>query len=174
MSAKPPEGPSPDNAPTFYRPDTLQPEHAVGRLMRQILSATAGEVARELEPLGLTEAQWMPLFKLSEAGSATASELARECRTDAGATTRMIDRLEEKGFLQRNRSEADRRVVNLSLTSQGQATAQHIPAVLCQVQNELLRGFSDEEFQALCSYLRRMLGNAAAMQARGTPRQEDA
>ena len=167
-----PDGAPNAPAPDFYRPETLQPEHAVGRLMRKILIATTTEVARELEPLGLTEAQWMPLFKLSEGACTTSTELARECRTDAGATTRMIDRLEEKGFLQRTRSAADRRVVNLALTPAGQATAQHIPAVLCQVQNELLRGFSPEEFDALRGYLRRMLDNAAAMQARATPRQE--
>ena len=174
MNPDPSEAPSPEPPASFYSPDTLQPEHAVGRLMRQILSATASEVSRELEPLGLTEAQWMPLFKLSEAGCATSSELARECRTDAGATTRMIDRLEEKGFLQRTRSQADRRVVKVALTPEGQAAARHIPAVLCQVQNELLRGFSAEEFETLRHYLRRMLDNAAAMQARGAQRQEGA
>ena len=174
MNPDPSDAPSRDAPASFYSPDTLQPEHAVGRLMRQILSATASEVSRELEPLGLTEAQWMPLFKLSQAGCASSTELARECRTDAGATTRMIDRLEEKGFLQRTRSDADRRVVKVALTPEGEAKAQHIPQVLCQVQNELLRGFSPEEFEALRSYLRRMLDNAAAMQARGTQRQEGA
>lgn len=170
----PPDG-APGTAPTpFYRPETLQPDEAVGRLMRQILIATTTEVARELEPLGLTEAQWMPLFKLYDATCTTSSELARECRTDAGATTRMIDRLEEKGFIQRSRSDADRRVVHLELTPEGRATAQHIPAVLCQVQNELLQGFTHAEFETLRALLRRMLGNATALQARATAAKEGA
>jgi DNA-binding MarR family transcriptional regulator len=154
---------SPTAPPVFYRPDTLQPDESIGRLMRQIMSTMASQVDRELAPLGLTEAQWMPLLKLHLALASTSTELARECRTDAGATTRMIDRLEEKGFIQRTRSEQDRRVVNLELTAEGRGTAQHIPAVLCKVQNELLNGFTQAEFDTLKSLLRRMLANAKAL-----------
>ncbi|QRR34137.1 MarR family transcriptional regulator [Hydrogenophaga sp. YM1] len=155
--------PSPAGATAFYHPDTLRPDDSVGRLMRQILVASANEVERELAPLGLTEAQWMPLFKLHMAMASTSSELARECRIDTGATTRMIDRLEEKGFIQRERSAADRRVVKLELTPEGRATAGHIPSALCKVQNELLAGFTREEFDTLKSLLRRMLANAQTL-----------
>ncbi|NIM39641.1 MAG: MarR family transcriptional regulator [Hydrogenophaga sp.] len=156
--------------PVFYRPDTLKPDESIGRLMREIMSALASQVDRELAPLGLTEAQWMPLLKLHLNLASTSTELARECRTDAGATTRMIDRLEEKGFIQRARSAQDRRVVNLELTPEGRSTAQHIPAVLCKVQNELLQDFSQEEFDTLKSLLRRMLGSAKALAAAKEPR----
>ena len=152
--------PSPAGATAFYHPDTLRPDDSVGRLMRQILVASANEVERELAPLGLTEAQWMPLFKLHMAMASTSSELAR---IDTGATTRMIDRLEEKGFIQRERSAADRRVVKLELTPEGRATAGHIPSALCKVQNELLAGFTREEFDTLKSLLRRMLANAQTL-----------
>jgi DNA-binding MarR family transcriptional regulator len=154
-------------ATAFYRPDSLQPDEAVGRLMRQILLATTAEVEREMAPLGLTEAQWMPLFKLHQGHAATTSELARECRIDTGATTRMVDRLEEKGLIERQRSAEDRRVVHLALTEQGRATAEHIPASLCRVQNELLRGFTREEFNTLKALLRRMLDNATSLQEAG-------
>ena len=117
----------------------------------------------QVNSLGLTEAQWMPLFKLHMAMASTSSELARECRIDTGATTRMIDRLEEKGFIQRERSAADRRVVKLELTPEGRATAGHIPTALCKVQNELLAGFTREEFDTLKSLLRRMLANAQTL-----------
>lgn len=172
MKRPPPSPAAPDkpptDAPVFYSPATMKPDEAVGRLMRQILIATSAEVERELAPLGLTEAQWMPLFKLHLAMASTSSELARECRIDTGATTRMIDRLEEKGFIQRARSAEDRRVVKLELTPEGRATADHIPAALCKVQNQLLAGFSREEFDTLKSLLRRMLVNAQALSASTT------
>jgi DNA-binding MarR family transcriptional regulator len=156
--------------PVFYHPDTLKPDESIGRLMREIMSAMASQVDRELAPLGLTEAQWMPLLKLHLNLASTSTELARECRTDAGATTRMLDRLEEKGFIQRARSAQDRRVVNLELTPEGNRTAQHIPAVLCKVQNELLQDFSQEDFDTLKALLRRMLGSAKALAAAKEPR----
>jgi DNA-binding MarR family transcriptional regulator len=62
---------------------------------------------------------------------------------------------------------ADRRVVNIELTDEGRAAAEEVPHVLSRVQNEHLAGFTNEEWQQLKSYLRRILDNAQALSARG-------
>lgn len=151
--------------PTFYRPGNYRPEDSATYLMRRILTAVAQEVEHELEPYGLTSAQWVPMFKLYTGMASTAAELARETQIDAGAMTRMLDRLEDKGLLRRVRSEHDRRVVHLELTPAGRETAKEIPRVLCEVQNAHLRGFSREELDTLKGLLRRVLDNATALQA---------
>jgi DNA-binding MarR family transcriptional regulator len=152
-------------APAFYRPDNYRPEESVGYLMRRILSTLSLEVERELEPSGLTNAQWVPLLKLHMGSASTVAELARECMLDAGGMTRLLDRLETKGLLRRTRSSEDRRVVNLELTDEGRAAAKKIPAVLCGVQNAHMRGFTTQEWQMLKTLLRRVLDNAVAIQA---------
>lgn len=148
--------------PTFYRPGSYRPEESVTYLMRWITTAVAGEVSALLEPDGLTHAQWVPLLKLHTGEASTPAELARACYLDAGSMTRMLDRLETKGFVRRARSETDRRVVMLELTARGRATAARIPDVLCEVQNAHLRGFSRAEFDQLKSLLQRVLDNAHA------------
>lgn len=145
---------------TFYCAEDYRPEESIGYLMRQILSTVAQEVERQLAHTELTNAQWIPLFKLSIGQASTAAELARECRLDAGAMTRTLDRLEAKGLCQRERSAADRRVVTITLTDSGQEAAQEIPKVLSRVQNAHLAGFTQEEFETLKGYLRRILNNA--------------
>jgi DNA-binding MarR family transcriptional regulator len=152
-------------APVFYQPDNYQPEQSVGYLMRRILNIVAQEVERELEPSGLTNAQWVPLLKLYMGSASTVAELARECNLDAGGMTRLLDRLEGKGLLRRIRSSEDRRVVNLELTEEGREAAREIPAVLCGVQNAHMRGFTLEEWQLLKGLLRRILDNALEIQA---------
>jgi DNA-binding MarR family transcriptional regulator len=149
----------------FYRPDTYQFEESVGYLMRRILNTMSLEVERELEPSGLTNAQWVPLLKLHMGSATTVAELARECVLDAGGMTRLLDRLETKGLLRRVRSSEDRRVVNLELTDEGRTAAKRIPAVLCGVQNAHMRGFTVQEWQTLKDLLRRILDNALAIQA---------
>jgi DNA-binding MarR family transcriptional regulator len=149
----------------FYRPNNYQPEESVGYLMRRILNMVSLEVERELEPSGLTNAQWVPLLKLHMGSASTVAELARECALDAGGMTRLLDRLETKGLLRRVRSSEDRRVVNLELTDEGRAAAKQIPAVLCGVQNAHMRGFTVQEWQTLKALLRRILDNALAIQA---------
>ncbi|MEO8123588.1 MAG: MarR family transcriptional regulator [Burkholderiales bacterium] len=151
----------------FYRPRGYGAEKSVGYLMRQIVTSIGRGVDQRLESIGLTNAQWLPLLKLQLGQAANVAELARECEVDAGAMTRMLDRLEAKGLIRRVRSTADRRVVNLELTDEGVKAARQIPGVLCEVQNAHLAGFNTEEWEALKASLRRMLANGEAMNKAG-------
>jgi DNA-binding MarR family transcriptional regulator len=149
----------------FYRAEGYKPEDSIGYLMRRIIALISQGVERELEPKGLTNAQWVPLLKLYMGRASTAAELARQCELDAGSMTRLLDRLEAKQLCRRVRTSEDRRVVNLELTDAGRAAAQEIPAILSKVQNQHLAGFSVEEWQVLKGYLRRILETAMAIQS---------
>ena len=150
------------DVPDFYSPGNYVAQESVGYLMRRILTSVSQEVDRELAPCDLTNAQWVPLMKLFMCQANTVAELARECHLDAGAMTRLLDRLENKGLCRRVRSVADRRVVNIELTDEGREAAKGIPSVLSRVQNAHLAGFSIDEFQQLKGFLRRILANAQA------------
>jgi DNA-binding MarR family transcriptional regulator len=149
----------------FYCASDYDAGQSTGYLMRQIINSVSQQVARELEPQGLTNAQWVPMLKLYLRKASTVAELARECQLDAGSMTRLLDRLEAKGFCRRIRSIDDRRVVNIELTPEGRDAAKEIPAVLSRVQNAHLAGFSAEEWQNLKGYLRRILETAHTLQA---------
>jgi DNA-binding MarR family transcriptional regulator len=147
----------------FYQAESYDPQDSVGYLMRQILNRVSQEIERQLAHTDLTNAQWIPLFKLYSCKASTVAELARVCNLDAGAMTRMLDRLEAKGLCKRVRSETDRRVVNIELTPAGTKAASDIPEILSGVQNAHLAGFNAEEFQTLRDYLRRILTNAQSI-----------
>jgi DNA-binding MarR family transcriptional regulator len=136
---------------------------SVAYLMRRVLSSVVQQAELRLESHDLTHAQWMPIYKLYKSGGMAVAELARELEMDAGATTRLLDRLEKKGLCRRVRSTEDRRVVNLELTAEGKAAASRLPPVLAEVLNGHLAGFSVEEWQQLMGFLRRMLANGEAM-----------
>lgn len=150
--------------PCFYQAKNYRPEESVGYLMRQILNGLAQDVEQQLAHTDLTNAQWIPLHKLHSGQASTVAELARECRLDAGAMTRTLDRLEAKGLCKRVRSEADRRVVHIELTDAGKTAAADIPHALSRVQNNSLSGFSQEEFETLKGFLRRILANGQTHQ----------
>jgi len=161
-----PGSPAPGARPAparFYRGDRYAPDDSVSYLMRQVLNSVAQHTVRRLEPQGLTNAQWLPLFKLRLGAARTVAELARECEADAGAMTRMLDRLEAKGLLRRSRSVQDRRVVNIELTPDGEQAADRVPPALAAVLNAHLAGFTREEWETLKHLLRRMLVNAEGM-----------
>ena len=162
---KAPVKPAGTGVTKFYAAKTYTPSDSVGHMMRRSLALMALSIEHELEPTGLTNAQWLPLYKLHLGVASTVAELARECDHDAGSMTRLLDRLEAKNLCRRHRSSDDRRVVNLELTDAGRAAAQDIPAILSDVQNAYLAGFSHDEWTALKGYLSRILDNAKTLQA---------
>ena len=145
---------------TFYKAEAYCADESVGYLMRRVLNVIAQAADKRLEPKGLTHVQWGPLFMLRQSRASTVAELARELQTDPGAMTRLLDRLESKGLCRRQRSTDDRRVVHIELTPEGERAASLVPAVLAQVMNELMGGFSRAEWTQMKSFLNRMLVNA--------------
>jgi DNA-binding MarR family transcriptional regulator len=138
---------------------------SVGHLLFNLMMLMRRDVELRMAEHGLTDAQWKPLWMLKSGRAATAIELAREMDIDAGAITRMVDRLEAKGLLERVRSAADRRMVHLRLTAAGEAAAKKVPFVLASVNNDFLRGFSESEWKQLRRLLGRMAANGAALQS---------
>lgn len=141
----------------FYLPTTYCAEESVGYLMKRVGASIIAEADKRLATHGLTSAQWGPLLKIRNSGSTPVAELARWLNVDAGAMTRLLDRLEKKGLCRRVRSTADRRIVRVELTPAGDEVVAEVPAVLAAVMNAHLAGFTRPEWQQLKSYLLRML-----------------
>ena len=136
-----------------------QPPMQVGRLIRLVFNSLVQSIDIRMQPLELTAMQWEPLLVLALGRADTVAGLARECDVDCGAMTRMLDRLEQKQLLRRQRNDGDRRVVNLELTTKGHAAAQEIPLVVREEVERSLRGITPQEQQVLVCLLTRMLGN---------------
>lgn len=149
--------------PHFYDGNNYKVDESFGFLMRQIVAITSQEIEERMAEYGLTDAQWKPLLMIGQGQCKTAAELARQACSDTGAVTRLLDRVEAKGLVQRCRSQADRRVVNLELTEEGQQLAKKVPHILSDVLNTLLAGFSEDEAKQLMTLLQRVLDNARGL-----------
>ncbi len=134
--------------------------------MKQIMVSFVAQADKRLGAHGLTHAQWTPLMRL-RLGESTVADMARWLHIDAGATTRLIDRLEKKGLCRRSRSTNDRRVVNVAITAEGLVATAQAPAILTDILNAHLAGFSQAEWKQLVALLQRMRDNGEAL--RETP-----
>jgi DNA-binding MarR family transcriptional regulator len=150
----------------IYDSESYQPRKGVGHLMSRVraemLAALDGELGAEqhLAPLGLSAAQFIVIANLASADTPkSASDLCKGISYDAGAMTRMLDRLESKGLIRRNRCPNDRRMVYLELTDEGRAAFPYMRDVSVRVLNRFLRGFTKAEARQLESFLMRMLEN---------------
>jgi MarR family transcriptional regulator, multiple antibiotic resistance protein MarR len=143
----------------IYDAETFEPWNGVGYLIGNTRRALLEELDRELAPLDFTAAQYIVISGLARQRGATAAEFCKGMVYDPGAMTRLLDRLEQKGFISRTRLPGDRRRVTLELTAEGRAAYPKITAAVVRVQNKFLQGFSKSEVHELEGFLRRMLAN---------------
>lgn len=115
-------------------------------------------VDRLFAPFGLTTQQ--AAVVLHAAGGATSpNQLAAAVATDTAGMTRLLDRLETKGFLARQKHPEDRRAVVVELTGEGRALVPRLAPVFGRAAGQLLAGFSTAELDRLNGMLDRMLAN---------------
>jgi DNA-binding MarR family transcriptional regulator len=143
----------------IYDTETFEPSRCIGPLIGRVRVALLESLDRALSPLNVTSAQYVILSILAS-GADSASQICRGISYDAGAMTRMIDRLEQRGLLKRVRVADDRRTVKLQLTDEGKTLYPKMRASAMEVINGLLRGFTKAEARQLEDFLKRMLENA--------------
>ncbi|HYL03310.1 MAG TPA: MarR family transcriptional regulator [Steroidobacteraceae bacterium] len=131
----------------------------VGYLLGRARASLLSSLDAELGSFGLNAMQYAVLKHLAEGAARTAADLCRCMYYDTGSMTRILDRLEEKGLLRRERSPDDRRVVLLRVAPAGRAQLPRLRAVGSRVLAAHLAGFSAAEVEALQRLLGRMIDN---------------
>jgi len=149
----------------IYNPENYVAGKTVLGLISRIKSEAASALDQglssdpEISSLEVTSAQYLILAMLAQREADSAAQLCKSFSYDAGAMTRMVDRLEAKGLVQRRRCPDDRRLINLELTEAGKSLFPRMKSLAIGVQNRLLRGFSKADVKQLEGHLLRMLEN---------------
>lgn len=101
------------------------------RLIGQIRGEIVLEIERSLAEagVGLNFSQFLALKRLGDDGAMAPGELARVLNYNPGALTRLLDKLEQLGYLQRVPDANDRRSLRLELTAAGRAV--HTRMIKC-------------------------------------------
>lgn len=110
---------------------------------------------------GLTMAAYELLLAVEEAGEAgiRMSDLAGKLRYTSGGLTRLADKLQQQGLIQRLRSETDGRGFQVHLTPQGQQKLRRIHVEhLRDVRQQFLGRLSAEEQQTLAAIWQKLEG----------------
>lgn len=88
------------------------------------------------------------------------SEVAEMIQLSLSGTSRLVERLERRGFVRREICPTDKRGYNAVLTDEGAAFTQEAQAThLDTIRNQFLRHFTEEEQETLVRFWDRLLGN---------------
>lgn len=135
---------------------------SLGLLFRQVRDAMWKAMEDELATLGhgLTFSQFVTLKKLGMSdGHISVGELARAAELNPGAMTRLLDKLEEKGFIVRGNDPTDRRALRIQLTAAGRDIFDQTTICGEHVRERALAGMDESEREQLVSTLERVLAN---------------
>ena len=124
-----------------------------------LLLRTASEldqhVAQALKPAEVTPAQYNVLRILRNAGTAglACSDVSERLVRHDPDVTRLLDRLEARGFVQRSRDAEDRRVVTARITTKGRAVLDKLGESIAALHARQFEHLSRDEFRTLVSLL---------------------
>ena len=143
------------NKPAGHGSRLETPQLLAFDLLLRTASELDQQVAQALKPAEVTPAQYNVLRILRNAGSAglACSDVsARLVRHDPDVT-RLLDRLEARGFVQRSRDTEDRRVVLARITSEGRAVLDKLGAAIAALHARQFEHLSRDDFRSLVSLL---------------------
>lgn len=101
--------------------DASELEYHLGYWLRFVSNHVSYSFRDRIAKHGVTVAEWVALRSLYNRAPCTLTELAEQIGIDAGATSRLVERLIRKRLASRKTAARDRRSVTLDLSSSGRA-----------------------------------------------------
>jgi MarR family transcriptional regulator for hemolysin len=121
----------------------------IARMMRTVFD-------RRVKTLGLTRPQWLALSRLYRRPGASQSELADMMEIERAPAGKIVDRLEERGWIERRPDPSDRRINRIFMTELGQRVHAAILPIGQATVADALVDLSDREIVRLTELLDRI------------------
>ena len=161
MSSRRPR-PAPHDVDPATR-DALKLWVVLSRAYGALAAHAAADVARH----GLTIAEFGVLEALHHKGRMLLGEVQRSLLVSSGGVTYLIDRLEARGLVRRDRCDEDRRARYAVLTDAGSALVREIFPQHGDAMRRAIDGLSREEQEVATRLLRTLGQHAAALEPGG-------
>jgi DNA-binding MarR family transcriptional regulator len=134
-------------------------DRSPGRLLRRINKLLEKRIQTRFSDSEISFEEWMALKLIYDGIVTTAGDLAKDIGIATGATTRLIDSLEKQGFVERDRTQADRRMVLLKITPAGRNRYRGKLPIMMDSWNEILEEFDMSEVEMLITLLDKLLNS---------------
>jgi len=141
------------------------PEHAtqipwekgggtIGHWVKQAYIAMRRELDASVRTAGMTTTQWQALGVLYHKPGLTHSELEKHLVIEAPSVTSLVNGMERKGWVRREKSPADARVKQLHLTPRGLKLLEGVRQATVPIERSISAALTEEERETLKRLLR--------------------
>ena len=103
------------------------------------------KLMEQLKTTGLTLGQPKVLDYLKDHDGASQKEIAAGCLIEAGSLTSILNRMEEKGLIERKMLNGNRRTFHIFMTESGKKNQKLVEAAFEKIEETAFSGISEEE-----------------------------
>lgn len=134
------------------------PDHLVP-LLKHTLAQLSGQIDAALEPLGVHGREWAVLRVLADGPPMSQQEAAASLSVDRTTMVALVDGLEDKGLVRRQRAPEDRRKNVVELTDQGNAVLRKATRAGDAAERRFLTPLGAKEVERLRAALQALLAD---------------
>jgi DNA-binding MarR family transcriptional regulator len=131
-------------------------EESIGLIMRSLTREFNQVLERRLLMHNITIGMWHPLRVLWQEDGRLQNQIQKEVGIAQPTLVSTLDRMEKRGFIERRRSDEDRRQVRIYLTPEGKELKDELVHYAADVQALATRDVSEAELAILISVLGKM------------------
>lgn len=131
----------------------------IEKYISQIYKKSRSFIGKSLEEYNVGQGQFMFLLELYIEDGRNQEELAEVLKIDKGTTARAIKKLEDNGFIIREKDEKDKRSNRVYLTEKGKNIKDNIFFVLDQWDKKMSEQLDKEERELMIKLLKKVCSN---------------
>ena len=114
-----------------------------------------------LRDTGLTIGQPKKLDYLKDHDGSSQKDIAKACFLEAGSLTTILNKMEEKGLIERRILNGNRRSFHIFMTDEGRQKMQLVDSSFSEIEKKALSDVSDEEIETFLSVYKKIYKNLA-------------
>lgn len=119
------------------------------------------KLMEQLKDTGLTLGQPKVLDYLKDHDGASQKEIAAGCLIEAGSLTSILNRMEEKGLIERKVLNGNRRTFHIFMTESGKKNQKLVEETFEKIEETALNNISEEEQKVFMEIFHRIYRNLA-------------
>ena len=119
------------------------------------------KLMEQLKDTGLTLGQPKVLDYLKDHDGASQKEIAAGCLIEAGSLTSILNRMEEKGLIERKMLNGNRRTFHIFMTESGKKNQKLVEETFEKIEQTALNNVSEEEQKVFMEIFLRIYRNLA-------------
>jgi DNA-binding MarR family transcriptional regulator len=127
----------------------MELEHCVNFVLTKAQNSVQQLFKAELAPFGVTPGQYGVLKCLWDQNGLTAKQLAERLSLDSSTITGILDRMENKGLINRYHDVRDRRALCVMITNTGKELEEPLTQAIVNANQKALSKLNEEQSEVL-------------------------